>query len=469
MGRLDLRVNISMPVSISFSESQPRTQNATLANLGLNGAFLKGVPPLERDTKLILHIPAETLKDIPIEARVLRKERGGVAVRFLNHRPLKKRLWMVIRERLTGLEKCPFCGVPLETNSKRCLNCGLTVDFAHDGYLELYESEIRERWIHHLEITTYEHIEAMETLEREIERGEYSHGQIYNRLTSTIDELLRNIEDFENGVSDREIIKKAQIDFRLKTRDIYSKSYFINRARTWPLGYQGDYLTLECIYRNTPMSQGIGLYLDLYALNLPLTVAVRNRIKKLEELLRGEILKRRSPCILNIGCGACRELVGLALDIKKTDANVTCIDNDSEALNFAQNRLHYLGLLPHLDFYRYNALRMFDYELNKRDFGEQDIIYSVGLFDYLPTQFLIKLCNSLYRLLNPGGVLIAAFKDAARYSPHVYHWLVNWDGFIQRTVDDFMYIFKSAGIPPECIKETREDTGIIIFYTIQKV
>ena len=69
----------------------------------------------------------------------------------------------------------------------------------------------------------------------------------------------------------------------------YPKATVVNRARTWPQGYQGDYKTLEGIYRNTPLSEGIGYYLDLCSLNFPLGTAVRNRIKKLEDILREEL------------------------------------------------------------------------------------------------------------------------------------------------------------------------------------
>jgi SAM-dependent methyltransferase len=102
------------------------------------------------------------------------------------------------------------------------------------------------------------------------------------------------------------------------------------------------------------------------------------------------------------------------------------------------------------------------------EFGKQDIIYSVGLFDYLPDNFLVKLLRALYNLLNPGGKLIAAFKDASRYRSQDYHWAVDWDGFLQRTEADFKDILTEATIPSSAIEEKREDSGVIVFYTITK-
>jgi cyclopropane fatty-acyl-phospholipid synthase-like methyltransferase len=106
--------------------------------------------------------------------------------------------------------------------------------------------------------------------------------------------------------------------------------------------------------------------------------------------------------------------------------------------------------------------------MNLKEFGMQDLIYSVGFFDYLPSDFLVNLFRSLYALLNPGGKLIASFKDASRYRYQEYHWVFDWDGFLQRTEQDFRNILSDAGIPDTKISESREDSGVIVFYVITK-
>ena len=292
---------------------------------------------------------------------------------------------------------------------------------------------------------------------------------LYRSVLKSLTDMHHTCEEFERSVSyDKTITKDAQARFREKTEFIMSKSYFINRARTWPQGYQGDHKTLEFIYRTTPQSEGIGYYLDLYALNVALATGVRNRIKKLENILREEIIIRETPSILNVACGSCRELVGLSADIISSKAKVICMDNDNDALNFAQGRLSYTGALPQIEFRKYNALRMFDHELNMMEFGMQDIIYSMGYFDYLTDDFLVKMLRSLYMLLNPGGKLIMPFKDAAKYKPQDYHWLCDWDGFLQRTEDDFDRILEKAGIPDSALSQSRDKSGVIIFYTATK-
>jgi len=225
---------------------------------------------------------------------------------------------------------------------------------------------------------------------------------------------------------------------------------------------------LEYVYKNAPLSTGLGYYIDHYGLSLPLAQAVRCRIMKLEEIVRQEIRSRKAASVLNIGCGSCRELMGLAPDIVASGAKVTCIDMDGDALAFAMERLSFTEAADSIEFRKYNATRMFDDELNMAAFGMTDIIYSAGLFDYLPSEFLSKVLGALYRMLHEGGTVVAPFKDAARYRSQDFHWLVNWDGFRQRTEKEFRSIIADAGIPITAVREERDATGLIIFYVITK-
>jgi extracellular factor (EF) 3-hydroxypalmitic acid methyl ester biosynthesis protein len=296
--------------------------------------------------------------------------------------------------------------------------------------------------------------------------------KVLEETRNAIDDMCEACKTFEEDVKDKDVIRDAQTRFRQKTDYILSKGYCINRARTWPQGYQGDYKMLEAIYRNTPLSEGIGYYLDVCTLNAPLAVGVRNRLSTLVEILKGELTEREKPKVLNIACGSCREVFELASEIEKSGARVTCIDLDDDALAFAANRLSYTNISPvtsnQVKLRKYNAVRMFDHEMNMSEFGMQDIIYSVGLFDYLPTDFLVNLLGALYKMVKPGGKLIASFKDAGNYRHQVYHWMSDWDGFLQRNEEDFRNILFNANIPSASITETREDSGIIVFYVITK-
>lgn len=312
----------------------------------------------------------------------------------------------------------------------------------------------------------------LDEIEKRCSEPEETPKSLLEATKNAIDHICEACKAFELQVKDKNIVRDAQLRFRLKTNSILSKSYFINRARTWPQGYQGDYKMLENIYRNTVLSEGIGYYLDRCTLELSLATGVRNRIKKLQDILRDELLQRQSPSVLNIACGSCREVFELSSEIEKSGARFTCIDLDNDALAFAANRLSYTNISPlssdQVVLRKYNAVRMFDHDMNMSEFGMQDIIYSVGFFDYLDSDFLAKLFRSLYKLLKPGGMLIISFKDADRYRHQDYHWIGDWDGFLQRSEEDFRKIFRDAGISDVPMTEVREDSGVIVFYLLKK-
>ena len=313
------------------------------------------------------------------------------------------------------------------------------------------------------------YLEGLRDVERRITQGLEDPDAMATEVAALNDGMLRLCAQFEQEVRDEHAIKSTRSYFRKRTHSLLSKSYAINRCRTWPQGHQGDYLTLETAYRNNALSEGVGYYLDRYLLDSPLGHGVRGRIDRLAEMLTAELSGREGARVLDVACGSCRELQTIIPEIKRTGARFTCIDLDNAALNFAMDRLSAAELNPdQLAFVNYNALRLFDLEIAEAEFGAQDVIYSVGFFDYLPDEFLVKLLRSLYLLLRPGGSLIMAFKDADRYAPQVYHWLVDWDGFLQRRQPEIEQLLSSAEIPADALTATRDRSGSILFFTARK-
>jgi extracellular factor (EF) 3-hydroxypalmitic acid methyl ester biosynthesis protein len=393
----------------------------------------------------------------------------------------KKRKWLSLEGKSLDISEAGIClqtDYPLSPGHILWFNGAIEDKAGFVRWCRQLENEYRvgveldKKNIKKLDEATYVFNNRLEDIEKRCSDADEDSHDLLKATADVLNNMLGVCEAFENEVADKNVISDAQIRFREKTNQGLSKSYFINRARTWPQGYQGDYKMLENIYRNTPLSENIGYYLDLGFLSAQLATAVRGRLKTLETILSDELQKRKSPHVLNIACGSCREVFELASDIEESGAKFTCIDLDDDALAFAANRLSFTSISPltseQIVLRKYNALRMFDHELNMKEFGMQDIIYSVGLFDYLPTDFLITLLKALYRLIAPGGTLITSFKDASRYRHQEYHWIVDWDGFLQRTEDDFRSILSDAGFQASAISETREESGVIVFYTIAK-
>jgi SAM-dependent methyltransferase len=310
----------------------------------------------------------------------------------------------------------------------------------------------------------------LEEIERRCYDVKENPDELQNLFARAIKEVCYACEEFEQSFSnDPAVIAAAQVDFRERTNRLLSQSYFANRARTWPQGYVGDYKTLEDIYRNTPMSSGLGFYVDRQFLSTALGVGVRERLATLTDILKRELSAKTKPHVLNIACGSCRELFEAAPEVIKSGAVITCIDFDPDALTFAANRLAYTGIAQETMLFRkYNAMKMVNHNRNRQEFGMQDIIYSTGFFDYVEDNVLIRMLGAAYDLLNPGGVLIASFKDCRRYRTQEYHWIVNWHGFFQRTEDDMWLLLERAGIPRPFVETRWEKSEVIKFFIASK-
>ena len=144
------------------------------------------------------------------------------------------------------------------------------------------------------------------------------------------------------------------------------------------------------------------------------------------------------------------------------------MDNDPQALAFVEaNVATQLPSNTVLKPVRYNALRTRSAEATIRNFGKFDIIYSVGLLDYLPDDQLVALLIGWRDTLAPGGVMYVAFKDTLRYDKTPYQWHLNWF-FFQRTEADCLHLFELAGFDTDEIDVTRDGTGIIINFISRK-
>ena len=168
---------------------------------------------------------------------------------------------------------------------------------------------------------------------------------------------------------------------------------------------------------------------------------------------------------MNVACGPCREyFVGLDYPANH-NVNILCIDSDAEALDHVRSRLNVADIRAQVCCVNYNALRMRNAQKNLKHFGAQDIIYSIGLLDYVPDRFLVPIIRGLRDSLLPGGRLYVAFKDANRYDKSEYQWFVDWF-FYQRTEAECRALMKQAGCDGDTLDVTRDATSVIMNFAL---
>lgn len=298
----------------------------------------------------------------------------------------------------------------------------------------------------------------------EPQRNDEYHDRMLKALVASQDACRRFEEQHQDAP---DVILDVQEGFRKETDPWFDRSWFSHRARTKPSGFAGDYEMLLKLYEQKTPALGLGGYIDLCLVDVPLAQAVRTRLLAARAFLIEEIESRNEDVrILDIACGPCREYHDWPFSGTDRRVEIVAMDNDQNALDYVDKHVtgHLRGL-DQLQTVRYNALRTRSASGNKRKFGTFDIIYSVGLCDYLSDEHLIGMLSAWRETLNPGGVLCVAFKDCERYDKTPYQWHLDWF-FFQRTHEDVLSLYERAGFDMRNIETTRDETGIIMnFFT----
>jgi hypothetical protein len=274
----------------------------------------------------------------------------------------------------------------------------------------------------------------------------------------------------EELLSDQTVMQRVKDNFRQLAGAWVHKSAIVKRGLEKPSGHPEDYKMLEIIYDNKPISRNIGVYFDNSFLKSPYAVAVRirkNRIRELLEKFIGET-KLNKFNIFNIACGSCREILELLPNLAtRSSILFTCLDWDEEALKFSQDKL--LPVKPkNIDFkfVKEDVMNLIKNEKDAQQFSGQDLIYSIGLIDYLPDRVLKELIQVLYGLLQKSGKLILTHKNREKTFPSIPpDWLCGWK-FVPRNKDEVIRLLYNCGISKFSLSIESDDFGYVYYFTL---
>lgn len=293
------------------------------------------------------------------------------------------------------------------------------------------------------------------------------------RFDTITDNIFKKGDEIDLLLDNKIIIKKIKQIFRNSCGLWLHEGKITRRGYEKPRGYPGDYMTIEAVYDKKNVSDNVGYCSDNFFLNNKYPSAVRNRKDKMKSLLVDYIRRNTSPSIdiLNVGCGSCREIAEMLTSginsVGKVNFNL--VDQDEESLVFSKKALE----LTHskfsiFNFYPHNIL---EYIRNEQEYlnilGKQDLVYSIGVTDYLPDRMLKKLISFCLKLLKPRGTLILAHKDKLAYKPVPSDWCCDWT-FYPRDEKEFLNILDSCDISGYNLKIEREKSGIIMFFILTK-
>jgi extracellular factor (EF) 3-hydroxypalmitic acid methyl ester biosynthesis protein len=181
-----------------------------------------------------------------------------------------------------------------------------------------------------------------------------------------------------------------------------------NRAFTKPRGYPGDARLMDFIYQKGSVqvevnsSTRLGQQLYEYTSNSPAARAVRSRRDVTAGIIDREASASNSLTILSFACGHMDE-ASLSCALRNgAVGKYVGFDQDAESLSVVRNELGHLSSVHCIQ----GSVQEFLY--GKQDLGQYDLIYSLGLFDYLPPTVARMLTEALFEILNPGGCLLIA-------------------------------------------------------------
>jgi hypothetical protein len=232
--------------------------------------------------------------------------------------------------------------------------------------------------------------------------------QHWRSLWRAGNDLARGIQDNREVVEATKSFTEVVLTPELRLGAIWDRSY------GKPLGYPGDYEVMNQVYDWQRCGTTVYQML-MHRIGLDVAECIKTRM----EVVRNQIAKvvqekgqSRAARIMSLGSGPAREieLYLAATALKTRRVEFTCIDQEQAALTYAIEKT-YPHVLTTKGQARMQCLNVSFTDI-LRGSGElaalppQDLIYSVGLLDYLADRRASALVRRLYETLAPGGLLI---------------------------------------------------------------
>jgi len=219
-----------------------------------------------------------------------------------------------------------------------------------------------------------------------------------------------------------------------------------------------------------------GKFINDFCYNLPAGQAVRNRAqyikKKLESVTeKATNIRNKYPVLItSIGSGPAKEIQDFLTNNEKSNiCEFSLIDFDNIALFYSQEKLLEIKTTmkrkTKINFIQ-NSITGIVKEKENRLFKKQDIIYSIGLFDYLTTDIAHRLIRIFYGSLKKNGILIIGNFDPSNETKNFMEYVLEWY-LIYRDPKEMCNLAKELPNSVNYLIE-KDSTGINNFLILKK-
>ncbi len=264
--------------------------------------------------------------------------------------------------------------------------------------------------------------------------------------------------------------------FQQQLQALWLMAPFVERSVKKPLGYAGDYEMVNIIFRAAYEGDTLfGKLLNYYCCGLPPAVAHRNRepylLRKIDECAESALKDNCGTVkILSVGCGPAKEIQELVKARKHgNNLEVTLVDFDIEALYYCQEKILELKALTNsaikVNFIHKTVLQLIKETSHRKGDEKYDLIYCIGMADYLVLPTCQRLTKALYQSLKEGGQLIISNIDVSNEFRYPMEYGCEWYLFYRSKEELSKF---ATGLPrPRKIFVESDATGVNNFLVVR--
>jgi len=336
---------------------------------------------------------------------------------------------------------------------------------------------------------------TLDAAHNELEQGGYDASERLKRLEAIIDatyaawapayhQHLTQLHEMSTTLSP-EATELARAYATQELLPLLQPCPIHHRAHAKPRGYAGDYRLMMLYVREQHEGPSLyGKFLHKVSQNYTLGRAVVGRVDLLRDAVAAAVSQKtesnKPVRVVSIASGPAVELRNWLHGLVELDRPVelVLVDQDDEALEYAHGLLNeqlidvHRGRLPVDLRCTHFSVRQILKPRNAEEttmaelaFHDADLIYTSGLYDYLPMPVAVALTRRLYEWTRPGGRLLLGNLREAPDTSWIMDYVVSWH-LQYRTPPDMLAMADGLSPKPSRIDVTIDDSEHCLFLDI---